>query len=404
MDSDDASMIGARVRAARIRQGMSLAELASVTGLSKSFLSRAERGERGLDRRSTVQKIAEALHVGMTELTGQPYTPASRADVRARAAVADLRDILHGLDIGDPVEVPDVRPVADLERATWRVRQLAIASDFGGYGPLLPPLLLELHALASAESTDREAVLRLLLSVTHATLWLAQSVGADDLAALAAGRAGDAAAGMADPAAEGFACWLAWLASLRLGQFTRARAARGAAATADGLQRHAGAAGATAELYGLLHLVQAYTAMLDGRHGQVAGHLEEAEQTAQRTGDGTSYDVWFGPTECAAWRVSIAAEAGDDETAVAAARAVDPRRMASPSRRASHFLDIARSAAHQKRHRGAAVELLSEAERLAPQYVRASPAVRETVAELLVTAGGRDLRGLARRVGVIPSP
>jgi len=56
-------MIGARVRAARVRQGMSLGALAAETGLSRSFLSRAERGERGLDRRSTVQRIAEALHV-----------------------------------------------------------------------------------------------------------------------------------------------------------------------------------------------------------------------------------------------------------------------------------------------------------------------------------------------------
>ncbi len=42
---------------------MSLGALAAETGLSRSFLSRAERGERGLDRRSTVQRIAEALHV-----------------------------------------------------------------------------------------------------------------------------------------------------------------------------------------------------------------------------------------------------------------------------------------------------------------------------------------------------
>ncbi len=61
--ADDTAMIGARVRAARVRQGMSLGALAAETGLSRSFLSRAERGERGLDRRSTVQRIAEALHV-----------------------------------------------------------------------------------------------------------------------------------------------------------------------------------------------------------------------------------------------------------------------------------------------------------------------------------------------------
>lgn len=399
--SDDIAMIGARVRAARVRQGMSLGQLAAATGLSKPFLSRAERGERGLDRRSTVQKIAEALHVPTDQLTGQPYVPQDPADVQARAAVADLRDILHGLSLGDPIEVP-VRPLPELERATWRIRQLAISSDFGGYGPLLPPLLLELHALAAVENTDRDGVLRLLLSASHASLWLAQSLGADDLAVLAAGRAVAVADAMDDPAARGFAQWLAWLASLRLGRLSRARAIRTAAETADGLQP--AATGPAAEMYGMLHLVQGYTAMLyDGDQARAADHLAEAEQTANRTGDGSTFDVWFGPTEVAAWRVSIAAEAGADDDALAAASAVDLARMQSSSRRATHLLDVARASAHQRHTRARAVELLATAERLAPQYVRSHPSARETVAELLVTAGGPTLRGLARRAGVIPA-
>ena len=91
-----------------------------------------------------------------------------------------------------------------------------------------------------------------------------------------------------------------------------------------------------------------------------------------------------------------------DEAALAAAVHVDPRSMPSPSRRASHYLDVARAAAHQRRTRQRATELLVQAERLAPQYVRAHPGAREAVSELLVAAGGRELRGLAHRVGVIP--
>ena len=395
-------MIGARVRAARVRQGMSLGGLAAATGLSKAFLSRAERGERGLDRRSTVQKIAEALHVPMTDLTGQPYPPRTRDDVRARAAVADLRDILHGLQLGDPVDAL-VPAAAELERTTWRVRQLAIASDFGGYGPLLPDLALGLHALAGTDPAARPDVLRLLMSAAHASLWLAQSLGAADLASLAAARAAEAADLLEDPAAEGYAQWLTWLASLRYGRLTQARAVRGAAVTADRLQPHAADPGPAAEMYGTMHLVQAYSTMLDGRPDRAAQHLDEAEDTASRTGDTTTWDVWFGPTEVAAWRVSVAAEAGADDDALAAAIRVDPRRMASPSRRASHYLDVARAAVGQRRTRTRAAELLMQAERLAPQYVHAHPSAREAISELLVTAGGRDLRGLARRVGVIPA-
>jgi transcriptional regulator with XRE-family HTH domain len=381
---------------------MSLSDLATATGYSRSFLSRAERGERGLDRRSTVARIADALHVEPAELTGQPYAPRSTEDVRAQAAVVDLRDVLHGLQLGDQVEVP-VRPLPELQRETWRVRQLAVASDFGGYGPLLAGLLLELHNLAAGpESPDRQAALALLMSTAHAGLWLAQGLGADDLAALLAGRAADAAGQrLADPAAAGYAQWLSWLASHRIGRLTRSRALREVRQTADQLQPHADA-GPAAEMYGMLHLVQAYAAMVDGHQPhRAADHLAEAEQVAGRTGDTTTCDIWFGPTEVAAWRVSVAVEAGADDDALVSAGAVDPRRMASPSRRASHYLDVARAAVHQRRQRDRAAQMLMAAERLAPQYVRAKPSAREAVAELLVAAGGRELRGLARRVGVL---
>ena len=345
-------------------------------------------------------EIARAAALG-AKGRGQPYRPRSAEDVRARAAVSDLRDILHGLRLGDPVDAP-APPMAELERATWRVRQLAIASDFGGYGPLLPDLVLGLHSLAGTDPAGRPDVLRLLMSASHASLWLAQSLGAADLASLAAARAADAAALLEDPAAEGYAQWLVWLASLRYGRHTRARALREAATTADHLQAHASTPGPAAEMYGTMHLVQAYSTMLDGQDAAAQGHLDEAEETAARTGDTTSFDVWFGPTEVAAWRVSVAVEAGADEAALAAAVHVDPRSMPSPSRRASHYLDVARAAAHQRRTRQQATELLVQAERLAPQYVRAHPGAREAVSELLVAAGGRELRGLAHRVGVIP--
>jgi transcriptional regulator with XRE-family HTH domain len=83
---DDTSMIGARVRAVRVRQGMSLGTLADATGLSKAHLSRIERGERSLDRRSTLQTIADALRTPVAERTGQPFTPRNRAENIAHAA------------------------------------------------------------------------------------------------------------------------------------------------------------------------------------------------------------------------------------------------------------------------------------------------------------------------------
>lgn len=57
-------------------------------------------------------------------------------------------------------------------------------------------------------------------------------------------------------------------------------------------------------------------------------------------------------------------------------------------------------------HLDEAAALADRAERLAPQLICSNPFVRETVANLLRQArrdaGGRELRGLAWRMGVIP--
>lgn len=65
--------IGARLRALRRWRGMTLDQLAGQAGLSKSFLSMAERGQRSLDRRSHIAALADALHVSETDLVGGPH-------------------------------------------------------------------------------------------------------------------------------------------------------------------------------------------------------------------------------------------------------------------------------------------------------------------------------------------
>lgn len=50
--------VGERIRRIRRGQGMSLADLADAAGLSISFLSRVERGERHLERRRHLDAVA----------------------------------------------------------------------------------------------------------------------------------------------------------------------------------------------------------------------------------------------------------------------------------------------------------------------------------------------------------
>jgi transcriptional regulator with XRE-family HTH domain len=69
----DATTIGARLRVLRRWRGMTLAQLAGQAGLTPSFLSMAERGQRALDRRSHISALAAALRVSEIDLVGGPH-------------------------------------------------------------------------------------------------------------------------------------------------------------------------------------------------------------------------------------------------------------------------------------------------------------------------------------------
>ena len=73
-------------------------------------------------------------------------------------------------------------------------------------------------------------------------------------------------------------------------------------------------------------------------------------------------------------------------------------------RRAAFFADVGRGLAREPRTQRDAIRWLRRAEDTAPQWIRNSPAVRGAVTYLLdraiTTAGGRELRGMAARIGV----
>ena len=69
----DEVTIGARLRTLRRWRGKSQVELAGLAGLSPSFLSMVETGQRPLDRRSHIAALASALKVSETDLVGGPH-------------------------------------------------------------------------------------------------------------------------------------------------------------------------------------------------------------------------------------------------------------------------------------------------------------------------------------------
>jgi hypothetical protein len=132
-------------------------------------------------------------------------------------------------------------------------------------------------------------------------------------------------------------------------------------------------------------------------------HLTEAATTAARSGEGQFVGMFFGPTNVGFWRTAIAVELGDGGRVREIGRDLAPEQIDSQARQAAYFMDFARGLAQARRNDREAIAHFIHAETLAPQRVRLSPAVRDSVGAMLrrarANAGGADLRAFASRVG-----
>ena len=227
--------------------------------------------------------------------------------------------------------------------------------------------------------------------------------GLTDLAWVSADRGRQAADRLGDPvwaAAAAFECAQARPAA------NKSQPLLAAARRADELQPHVGDDRFASEVYGMLHLSAALACAVQGDHGGAGAHGGEAAEIAGRLGDRPDAFELFGPSNVGVWRVSFAVEAGNAEDALAYADTVDPRQLASGNRRAALGLEKARACAMLGKD-AEAVREMRQAERLSPVQTRQNPLIRELVTDMLTRArreaGGRDLRGLAWRMGLVKS-
>jgi transcriptional regulator with XRE-family HTH domain len=91
MDTAFVESLGARVAALRRLNGLSLEQLARLSGLTKSYLSKVERGLSAPSIASML-KLARALGVGSGQLLGQSVEEEDIAVVRAAERVPFSRD------------------------------------------------------------------------------------------------------------------------------------------------------------------------------------------------------------------------------------------------------------------------------------------------------------------------
>lgn len=163
------------------------------------------------------------------------------------------------------------------------------------------------------------------------------------------------------------------------------------------------------QAYGMLHLSVALAAASQGDRSTMTTHLGEADDVAARmsTEVGTFASLWFGSVNVGIWRTGLLTELGDGPAVTETARAVHPEEIPASGRRACFYADLGRALISERRTRDQGVASLLRAEKLAPQGVHNDVFVREGIADLLRTARrdaeGRELRGLAHRMGVSPA-
>ena len=402
----DEITIGARLRTLRRWRGLTQVELADMAGLSPSFVSMVEHGTRMLDRRSHISALASALRVSETDLVGGPHLSSDRLQSDPHMAIPPLRVALQTNSLSRPA-VDQARPLDELHKAVFGiVEPLRRACDYVGLGRLLPDCIDELYRHIANPAVD--AAHRLALETLVEACVIASAVSKElnylDLAYLAAQRAEEAAAVLGDPVQKGKADFM-WLLNLpRVGSWDRNLAA--AEKAAQDLEPHANDP-LGKQVLGMLTLTASLSAAAIQRGDQAMHWLDEAERIGAQIPD-EPMRTWqcFSTTNVHIWRVSVGVECGYAGGAMLElAKQVDLDRLGpKASRRAAFLADVGRGLAREPRTRQDAVRWLRQAEDTAPQRVRNSVTIRETVAYLLnratATAGGRELRGMAARMGV----
>ena len=388
----------------RCWRGLTLREAAGLAGLSFSFWGQVERGDKAVTKRSTLEAFASALRVHPTELTGQPWTSQDPTSADAHAGLMGIETALERYELGiDPGLTVRAWPqiAKDLERL---VKLVHWTSDFAALGVLTPVLIGELHSAYTRLPKQRREVLLGLMNAYHTAMYTAKQLGGHGLPILAARAVQQCAEALDDPVWLGYAAWLRGNAT---GRLDRAAQYRRSVAAADTLTSRLDSSDAV-QACGMLHLSAALAAGVQSDHETAATHLAEASVLAARmdTEVGTWAHLWFGPTNVGIWRTSLAVEIGEHGQALEAAKMVHPELLPGHVRQAEFWAEVGRALVVSKKTRDRGVRVLLHAEQVAPQRIRHDVFVREAVAGLLRQArrdaGGRELRGLAWRMGVAP--
>jgi transcriptional regulator with XRE-family HTH domain len=408
----DDSSVGTRIRGWRHTRQLSAQQLADKLHISPSYLMKIETGKRVASRR-LITKIADALHVGVNTIDGQPYYGEAEQQEQVNAVVPELHRVLLCYDSPDDLDAAP-RPLAVLAAEVDQVSAMRRDAEYGRMGPLLPSLLTELTHLALTaryQEIEQRAFWELARAYRAANS-LAHKLGYPHLSSTALDRVAWAAGRSGDPLMQVTAGYLRAGALLRAGAYGPSRRLLKSLMTTversvpEGCwneQQHA--------VFGPLQLKFAMIEARDGGESDVRHWLDEARGTAQAMSnrDSLAYETSFGPTNIRIHEIAALLDIGDTEQAVARVGewgeeqrrelwAPPPETVAERS--SHHYIDFAAAQLSEGDRRGAFASL-QEARRIAPQHTRFRPQARETVATLIRIErdAPETLAGMARWMG-----
>jgi transcriptional regulator with XRE-family HTH domain len=372
---DDATL-GDRIRAVRMRQGLTQKELAGRSGVSLSAVKKLETGALATARPATLRMLAGPLGVTVSSLAAGPdEAHPGDDDVTAWEPV---RSAIGGTHAGRP----DVEPtLAGVEAACADAVRLVLGSPFADARVVLPPLLRDADALADAAGGDPAARAarsraRQLAGYMLGQTW--QLAAARYALALAVDdAAGDPAAG---PAA---AAWLAW-ARLRGGDLDGCAGL--ASDWADRSEpRLTRAARDEIAAWGRLQVTLATAAARGNRGTDAATALRWARAAAAAVGRdfvpaGNPLDV-FGPRTVEMAAGEIALVQGDPARALRLTGRLDGKGFPVARNWMRSRLDVAAAHACQGDHEDA-VAVLAGVRDAAPEWLAHQRGARDTVAVL----------------------
>lgn len=396
---DEGRYIGKQVRKYRRLRGLTQQALATRIGADRTLISRAETGERPIDSRQVLYRLAGALSVSVGDLTGHQDDKVSPATAQFHSSVPAIEAALMAADIGDSARDP--RPLAELVADAEKVPQIRMQADYTTLAEMLPTLIGDLYRYTTIGGDDAEKAWRALIPAAFTTSLTTKSLGYTSLAWIAAQTCERAAATVGDPVGQAAAEYV--LAQTLLSKPGTAPASLTHSASAADRLQSALTGEAGLQMYGMLHLHAALTTAVMG--GDPSSHLAEATETAGRTEPhGTAFALAFGAQNANIWRMSIALELRDGGKAIEASRLISPDAIPTEDRRGRYFVELGRAFALEKRY-PESLAALRQAEAIAPQEVRNMTVVRELVGSMLrkarrdLTAG--DLGRLAERVGAV---